>query len=103
MSELAEDDTPFLAAIAAVTDEQWAELWSALDALDGETRFAEWAGGDVVGTTTVEGVERPVTQMPHPVYTDAVERLRNAIGSCGLIVPYDWMQRNGLERYRDPA
>ena len=103
MTELAADDAPFLAALAAVTDDRWRELWAALDALDGETTFAEWAGGEVVGTTEGDGHERPVVQVPYPLYTDAVERLRDAIGASGLIVPYDWMAWDGLDRYRDPA
>ena len=94
MVELAREDGPFLAAIAAVTEAQWAELWAALDALAGETVFAEWAGGQ-----TVDGV----THVPYPEYTPAVERLRAAIGGAGLIVPYDWMQWDGIERYREPA
>src|SRR5687767_4385430 len=78
MSDLAEDDGPFLAAVAAVTDARWAELSDALDALDDETVFAEWAGGHVTSTTVVDGVETPVTHVPYPVYTPAVERLRSA-------------------------
>lgn len=94
------DDGPFHTAIAAVTDEQATELRRALD---GETSFAEWAGGDVIGTTSVGGEDKPVIQVPYPEYTPAVERLRRAIGASGLVVPYDWMRWDGLDRYQEPA
>jgi hypothetical protein len=101
MVDLAEDDGPFLDALAAVTDAQWDELWNAVDALDRSTSFAEWAGGDIVDTRVIDGVEKPVTHVPYPRYTPEVERLRSAIGGCGLVVPYAWMDWDGLERYRD--
>src|SRR5688572_25813143 len=102
MAELAEDDGPFLAAIAAVPADRWSELWAALDAVDGGAEYAQWAGGQVVGTVAIDGVDRPMRQMPYPQYSEAVERLRGAIGACGLIVPFDWMGWAGIERYRDP-
>ena len=41
--------------------------------------------------------------MPYPVYTPEVERFRTAIGGCVLIVPFDWMGWDGLQRYHEPA
>ncbi len=98
-----DDDAPFLAALEAVAPERWAELWGAVDALDGVKTFAEWAGGQVVDSVVVDGVEKPVTQMPYPLYTPAVERLRNAISGGALVVVYDWMGWEGLDRYQNGA
>jgi hypothetical protein len=98
-----DEDAPFLEALAAVSDAAWTELWAAVDALDEVTTFATWAGGEVVDTVVVDGVEKPVTQVPYPLYTPEVERLRDAIGACGLVVPYDWMAWDGLDRHLDGA
>ena len=90
------------AALEAVTDAQWAELWAAVDAVAAEETHAEWVGG-TPETRVVDGVEQTVTQMPYPIYSEAVERLRSAIGGSGLIVPYDWMHWEDLDRYRGPT
>ncbi len=97
------EDAPFLAALAAVRDDAWTELWAAVDALSGETTYATWAGGEVVDTVVVDGVEEPVTQMPYPQYTDVVERVLRAIGACGFVVPFAWPDWDGLQRYPDGA
>ena len=96
----ADDDAPFLEALGRATPASWTELWAALDGLDGVEEFATWAGGEVIDTAVVDGVERPVIQVPYPIYSEAVERLRAAIGGCGLVVPFDWMQWDGNRRYR---
>jgi hypothetical protein len=98
-----DDDIAFLAALDAVTGAHWAELWAAVDALEGETTFATWAGGEVVDTIVVDGVDKPVTHVPYPIYTEAVDRLRSALGACGFIVPFDWMTWDGIARYRGGA
>lgn len=95
-----EDDAAMADALARVTAAQWSDLWEALDAVVAETTHATWAGGQVVDTVLVDGVEKPVTQVPYPVYSDAVERLRSLVGQLGLIVPYDWMDWDGIHRYR---
>ena len=53
----------------------------------------------MVDTIEVDGVEKPVEHVPYPVYMLEVDRLRAAIGGCGLIVPFDWMAWDGLQRY----
>jgi hypothetical protein len=68
-----EDDASIKAEIAAAPargrDDDWnAALWHAVDVLAEETTFASWTGGDIVGTITVDGEERPVRQMPYPEY-----------------------------------
>lgn len=106
------DDTPYApddsavdAAIAVALsqgrDEDWAALWEAVDALNRETTFATWAGGDVVGTTTVDGEERPVIQMSYPQYAEPVDRVRAQLGALGLFVPFAWPSWDGVRRYQD--
>ena len=87
-------------ALGRVTAAQWSTLWEAVDAVDAEASHATWAGGEVVDTIVVDGVEKPVTQVPYPMYSDAVERLRTLVGQLGLIVVYDWMGWDGIDRYR---
>lgn len=94
---VADDDGPFLDALAAVGDDGWRALWRALDDVDGITEHATWAGGD----TRTEADGMTVTTMPYPVYHPAVEALRRAIGGAGLMVPYDWPDWADLPRYRD--
>lgn len=96
------EDTPdevFVAALEAVAPQQWAALWEAVDAVAAEAEHATWAGGEVVRTTIVDGVERPVRQMPYPVYSEAVERLRSLVGELGLVVVFDWMHWDGTKRH----
>ncbi len=88
-------------ALARGRDEDWEALWDAVDVLSEETSFATWAGGDIVGTTTVDGEERPVRQMPYPVYVASVEHVRERLGVLGLVVPFDWMSWDGVLRYRE--
>jgi hypothetical protein len=100
----ADDDAPVDAAIASALaraeDAQWQALWAAHDALAGLTTFAVWAGGDVIGTTVVDGEERNVHQLPYPVYAEPVARVRHALGALGLFVPFDWPGWAGVKRYR---
>lgn len=65
-----------------------------------EQTHATWAGGDLVGTVMVDGVERPVIQMPYPAYSEPMERLLELIDELGLVVPFDWMGWDCLDRYR---
>ena len=55
----------------------------------------------MVRTTIFDGEERPVHQMPYPVYAESVERVRNRLGSLRLFVPFDWMSWDGLSRYQE--
>ena len=94
-------DAAIAAALARASTEDWESLWDAVDALADETTFATWARPDIVGTTVIDGEERPVYQMPYPLYAASVERIRECLGALGLIVPFDWMNWDGLNRYRD--
>ena len=91
-----EEDDAIAEALARVTADQWSTLWDALDAVAAETTHATWSGGQVVDTVMVDGVEKPVTQVPYPVYSEAVERLRSLVGQLGLILVYDWMDWDGI-------
>jgi hypothetical protein len=86
-------------ALARVTVEQWASVWAAVESVSAESEHATWRGGETAGTALVDGDERPVMQMPYPVYSDAVDRLRRALSEAGLVVPFDWMAWDGLQRY----
>ena len=59
-----EDDASIKAKIAAMAaggrEDDWNALWHAVDVLAEETTFASWTGGDIVGTITLNGNERPV-------------------------------------------
>jgi hypothetical protein len=90
-------DQPFLDALAAVSADEWAALWRALDAMAAEREHADWAGGE----TRVDADGRTVTTMPYPVYRPAVEALRSAIGGTPLIIPFAWPDWSDLPRYRD--
>jgi hypothetical protein len=87
-------------ALARVTDEQWAAVWEAAESVSTESEHATWRGGEIVGTTLVDGEERPVRQMPYPVYSDAVDRLRRCRTPGG---PFDWMAWDRLSLYEGDA
>jgi hypothetical protein len=86
-------------ALAGVTAAQWAALWEAVDSVSVESEHATWHGGEVVRTMVVDGEEKPVWQMPYPVYSDTVNRLTGALADAGLVVSFDWMAWDGLLRY----
>jgi hypothetical protein len=100
-SEDALVEAKIAAALARGRDDDWKPLWEAVGVLAAETIFATWTGGDIVGTTTVDGEERPVRRMPYPVYSKTVEQVRERLGVLGLMVPFDWMNWEGVLRYRE--
>ncbi|HKX75834.1 MAG TPA: DUF6508 domain-containing protein [Acidimicrobiia bacterium] len=96
-------DSDIAAALAAGRDQDWEELWEAVEVLAGEGTFATWTGGDPAGVITVDGEERTLYRMPYPTYSESVERVRQHLGKLGLIVPFDWMKWEGTTRYgRNP-
>ncbi|HEY5890261.1 MAG TPA: DUF6508 domain-containing protein [Acidimicrobiia bacterium] len=88
-------------ALWAGRAEDWDALRAAAHVLAEEIVFAAWAGGEVVGTTTVDGEERPVNQMPYAVYSEPVRNVLECLGALGLFVAFDWVHWEGLLRYRD--
>jgi len=62
-------------------------------------------------TTIVDDVDRPVRQMPYPVYSQPMELLLELISELGLIVPFDWkswdstatVSANGWRTHRLPT
>src|SRR5688500_17843882 len=82
------------------TVQQWDSLWAAVDAVEREAEHLTWGGGQQVDTTLVDGVERPVFQMPYAVYSEATEQLLRAIGGVGAIVPFNWPDWHGVKTYR---
>jgi hypothetical protein len=99
---VAEDpsDAQIEEVLRAVPAERWHELWAAFDAVDPARTHTLWEGGQQAGTVVVDGVEKPVHQVPYAAYSDEVERLLRAISGCGLVVPFAWPDWDGLERYR---
>jgi hypothetical protein len=92
-------DDEIEAKLRAVPGERWDELWSAIEEVEDEGEHTTWGGGEQV-MRVIDGVEAPVTTMPYAIYSEAVERLRGAIGHAGLVVPFGWMDWDGLQRYR---
>jgi hypothetical protein len=93
-------DAEIEAGLGTQPESRWQELWDAWAEVEAEPTHVAWAGGDQVGTTVVDGVERPVLQMPYALYSDSVERLRRAIGGLGIIVVFPWPDWEGMTRYR---
>jgi hypothetical protein len=77
-------DAEVEAALRATPDSAWRELAAAADAVAAETVHATWTGGD--------------GHMPYPLYTEAAERLRSAVGRVGAIVVFAWPDWDGLGR-----
>jgi hypothetical protein len=84
--------------LATVPPDRWEAIWSAWDEVAKDTEPLHWEGGEQVGVHVVDGVEKPVLQMPYAVYSPAVERLRGALGA--IVVPFAWPQWEGVSRYR---
>jgi hypothetical protein len=101
VSETDDEEAAMQAALDAVPDEQWAEIAAALEEVLAEPEHLHWDGGYQVGTTVVDGVEKPVTHVPYAVYTPATERLRSVLG--WFVVAYAWPDWDGIQRYRRGA
>lgn len=81
----------------------WASLWSAVAELESEDVHMTWGGGQQVGTTVVNGVERPVTQMPYAIYTEATNRVIQSLYALGAIARFNWSRWDGIKKYRGPS
>ncbi len=92
-------DTEIEARLRAASDERWQDLWDAVDGLAVEPQKGQWAGGETVRTITVDGVEKPVTQMPYVIYSAAALDVIAKVGALGASQPFDWMAWDGLNRY----
>jgi hypothetical protein len=79
---------------------RWHALWDAVDALNEEREHARWEGGEQVDTTAVDGVQRPVYQMPYVIYSEAVNRIVQSLYELGAVVPFNWHEWEGVQRYR---
>jgi hypothetical protein len=87
--------------LRAVPADLWNELWKAFDAIDPAGDHTSWEGGQQTGSLVVDGVEKPVHQVPYAVYSGELDRLVRAISAAGLIVPFAWPDWDGIRRYRD--
>ena len=100
MADVAEPtDAEIEARLAAAPAAAFDELWAAAEELAGEDRHGTWAGGDVVDTIVIDGVEREVRQMPYVERSRALDRVHAALGGVGAIVLFDWPDWGGLVRY----
>lgn len=64
-------DLEIAAELAAIPEERWQRLFERMDGLTDADREVKWGGGNEV---------RPgVTQMPHPIYSDAVDEIRRLL------------------------
>ena len=98
MGDITDEEAAMQAALHAVPPDAWSEIAAALSEVLAEPDHLRWEGGNQVGVMVVDGVEKPVTQVPYAVYTPAVERLRSALG--WFVVPYAWPDWDGIQRYR---
>ena len=85
--------------LLAAPEDRWSDLSAAVTALDAEPDHGRWAGGEPVGTATVDGVERAVLQMPYVVYREAVHEVIRCVYALGASPPFDWRSWDGLSRY----
>ena len=93
MDATAGDAAAFDAVLAALTPDAVTELREALDAV-------EAAGPPYAHWPRHEPDERGVIQMPYPLYTPAVDRLRSAAGR--LVVVFEWPAWAGYSAYDAP-
>jgi hypothetical protein len=92
-------DTEIEHRLHAAADQLWQDLWDALDALAGQQERGRWAGGETGETVVVDGVEKPVIQMPYVIYDEAVFDVIAKVGALGANQPFDWLAWDGLSRY----
>jgi hypothetical protein len=81
--------------------ERWRNLAAAADALAADTEATQWEGGQQIGTTGEPGAEQPVLRMPYPIYSRAVDGIADALRGIGAVVPFNWPDWDGIERYRN--
>lgn len=92
-------DTEIEHRLRAAADKRWQELWDAVKALALEPEKGRWAGGETVETIVVDGVEKPVIQMPYVIYSAAVFDVLAKVYGLGASQPFDWRAWDGLNRY----
>ena len=93
-------DEAIESSLGAVPTASWTKLWEAVDALADEQEHARWAGGDPIDSTVVDGIERPVFQLPYVIYSDTMNRVVRQLYEVGLVIPFRWAAWDGLRRYR---
>lgn len=58
-------------------------------------------GGRQLGVDTIDGVERPVFEMPYVTYSDGVERVVRLLVDLGVVVPFEWPAWPGRNSYHE--
>lgn len=92
-------DTEIEHRLRAAAEQRWQDLWDALNALALEPEKGQWAGGETVDTIVVDGVEKPVIQMPYVIYSAAVFDVIAKVSGLGVSQPFDWQAWDGLNRF----
>ncbi len=72
--------------LAAVSDDQWSELWSVADDIAALETVGEWGAGNVVGRTD-DG--RDIRAWPVMIYAEPAERYLTLFYDMDLVVPYE--------------
>ena len=83
-------EPPIETTMEAAPAELWAELADATRAFLAESEHSSWEGGQQMGTTVVEGTERPVHQMPYVRYSGTVSHILSLLDKIGVVHPFDW-------------
>lgn len=72
--------------LAAVSRDQWLELWDVADAIAALDKVGEWGGGDVIDHTD-DGHD--VYEFPFIIYAEPVNRYEQLFYEMDLVVPYE--------------
>ncbi|WP_246264408.1 DUF6508 domain-containing protein [Acrocarpospora pleiomorpha] len=69
--------------LAARPSEHWEKLFALADALTDADLEVTWEGGPEPG-------EEGVSEMPHAIYSDALDAVLSVLVGLQVIVPFDW-------------
>jgi hypothetical protein len=85
-----QDDAAIEAKLARVTPDRWAEIETALDAVEAAgAPYASWSSSE-------PHFPGDAHHFPFPIYTDAVRALIHTLGGEDLLVFFDWMNWPGF-------
>jgi hypothetical protein len=93
-------DALILQRLERVTPQGWQRLWAAAQLALTDPEPARWGGGDELGTTAVDGEQRPIIRMPYVEYADSVNAFVALLYELDLVVDFDWSSWDGFVRYR---
>ncbi|MEU8246564.1 DUF6508 domain-containing protein [Nonomuraea sp. NPDC048916] len=82
MRDAGPTDEEIAARLAAQPEERWQELFARAGALTAADLEVGWGVG--------QEISPGVTQMPYPVYSEAVTRITGLLGELGVVVAFAW-------------